>query len=236
MKKRVRFNDNVIVHEWVDEEDRRSEWMRYARDKVRFQRKTQYLEKLVSPVLEMTHRSKVSGERFLIADIQGFVIPDFKPKELNITDSYRNLHILFKPPVPFHVLPQQVQRTISWLEVNHTNLKYSSGYVDLKHINNILNNVCKFYDKIYVKGHQKCKYLRKHLNLEIINLEDDVNAPTLSKMEFPCFYHRKNNNILSNYCICTEHNVKTIYNYILNKTTTTLYITCFYFISYTLVR
>jgi len=48
--KRVRFSRNVIVYE-VDNYDRTSPWEIIARDRVRFNRRIEITEKLLSPIL-----------------------------------------------------------------------------------------------------------------------------------------------------------------------------------------
>ena len=52
--KRVRFSRNVIVYE-VDNYDRTSPWEIIARDCVRFNRRIEMTEKLLSPILTESH-------------------------------------------------------------------------------------------------------------------------------------------------------------------------------------
>jgi len=53
--KHVRFSRNVIVYE-VDNYDRTSPWETIARDRVRFKRRIEMTEKLLSPILIESHR------------------------------------------------------------------------------------------------------------------------------------------------------------------------------------
>ncbi|KAK9702843.1 hypothetical protein QE152_g29690 [Popillia japonica] len=102
-----------------DEEDRHSEWMFYAADRIKFQRRIRNCAKILEPVLSETHRQKVyrkNFESFIVVDIQGIANKEFVPKEISISDGKRSVHLLFKPPTPFHRLQQQQQKEIRWLE------------------------------------------------------------------------------------------------------------------------
>lgn len=209
----VSFTNTPTLHTWSDEEDRHSEWMFYAADRIKFQRRIRNCAKILEPVLSETHRQKVyrkNFESFIVVDIQGIANKEFVPKEISISDGKRSVHLLFKPPTPFHRLQQQQQKEIRWLERNYLNINYSDGYVDLKYIGKILNDICKYYDKIYVKGHQKANFLSKYVDLDIINLEYLQNVPNLEKTNSACFFHSKNK--LS---MCTQHNVDVLLNYLI---------------------
>lgn len=208
----VSFVNTPTIHTWSDDEDRHSQWVVHALDRRRFQRRIKYMEHILAPVLLETHREKVFRkhfESFLVIDIQGFFNQNFIPKEISISDGKRSIHLLFKPIVPFRQLPQRDQREVIWLEKNYLNINYRDGYVELKYSEKILSDICKHYNKIYVKGNQKADFLSKYVNVTIINLEHLQNVPNLVKTNSACFYHSKNNSM------CTERNVEAILNYLL---------------------
>lgn len=186
-------------------------------DRNRFDRKITSIGLILQPILTLTHRNRIYRqrfERFLVVDVQSFRAPDFTPKEMSITDGQRHiLHLLFKSAVPFKKLPLNRRKEITWLENNYININYTSGYVDLKYLVYILSNVCKNYDIIYVKGHEKDGFLRCYLDIEIINLEYDENVPKLFKTDLPCFFH----NTTTKSSMCTQNNVKILLSYLLNK-------------------
>ena len=62
--KRVRFSRNVIVYE-VDNYDRTS-WEIIARDRVRFNRRIEMTEKLLSPILTESHRDIIRLKRLSV--------------------------------------------------------------------------------------------------------------------------------------------------------------------------
>lgn len=53
MNKRVTFSEPVVTHTYVlPEEDRTSIWEQYARDRVRFLRRIQFIEGKISNVIQ----------------------------------------------------------------------------------------------------------------------------------------------------------------------------------------
>jgi len=63
--KRVRFCRNVIVYK-VDNYDRTSPWEIIAQDRVRFKRRIEMTEKLLSPILTEAHRDLVRLKRLSV--------------------------------------------------------------------------------------------------------------------------------------------------------------------------
>lgn len=212
----VTFSNEPVIYAWSEDEDRCSDWVFRATDRLRFQRRIKYMEEILRPVLLSIHRDKVFRrhyESFLVIDMQGLNNDEFIPKEMSISDGKRSMHVLFKPSRPFHQLPPYKQKEIRWLERNYLNINYGDGYVELGSIGKVLNEICKTYEKIYVKGHQKADFLRKYVDLSIVNLEfvDDC-VPNFVKTNSACFYHKK-----SKLSMCTERNVETLLNYLLDK-------------------
>ena len=64
----VRFDESVRVYivDSIGSSDRRSLWLQYARDRMRFQRRIRQTEKILSPILSERHRLSVMLDRFEI--------------------------------------------------------------------------------------------------------------------------------------------------------------------------
>lgn len=155
----------------------------------------------------------------LIIDLQGFVTPNFIPKEMAITDGEHTSHYVFKPPFPFRSLEPRLQRAAKWIVKNYHGLNWNSGFVELSQMDAILRQVTERENVIYCKGKQKADYLRQHTKVIVKDLDDieqqeeDGYAilPLSSSWKPPCFSHSLN------ICSCTLNNVNYIYREILNK-------------------
>lgn len=205
----VRFSmpSVTFVFETAPEETEDEEginWMRVATDRMRFKRRVEETKKILSPVLENYNKS------ILIVDIQGFNSPDFVPKELALTYLDQNTrgitHFLFKSPIPFGRLSQNLKNQVRWLERNHHSIKYNSGLLHLEAINTIFGN--RPANIVYVKGSQKAMYLKKFYKC-VVDLEQDLNAPKLEKSLSCCVAH------CTIPSICAYVNVYTICNYLI---------------------
>lgn len=59
-KKSVTFSSSPpIIHQWLDDEDRKSKWMLIAVDRVRFYRRIQTTQRILEPTLNKQHRAKI---------------------------------------------------------------------------------------------------------------------------------------------------------------------------------
>ena len=63
-QKRVKFMDEVVVYPMISwsfayRKCREPIWMRYAVDRIRFQRRVRMVEQQISPVFNETHRSEI---------------------------------------------------------------------------------------------------------------------------------------------------------------------------------
>lgn len=147
----------------------------------------------------------------VVIDIQGFMTPEFTPKELAIWDgiSVAPVHYLFKPPFPFQHLCQHLKKQAIWLEKNHHGLKWSQGFVDLKDINKILQLATENAEAVYCKGEIKVKYLKNLINKPVYDLDYLPSIRKIFKTE-SCINHALPK------CVCALNIVKKIYPYIHN--------------------
>ena len=156
-----------------------------------------------------------------LVDIQGFMVDgEFIPKEMTIRIGKKTSHFLFKPSVEFSSLSREDKKMANHVERNVHGLKYSSGYVDLNELDQILRDNLQQTNIIYVRGHQKIQFLqRKCAELEmtnhIVNLEDFDNSwwqpITFQQSIPPCMNHFHGGRFQ-----CSLHNVDTLYNWLCN--------------------
>ncbi|KAK5643130.1 hypothetical protein RI129_006975 [Pyrocoelia pectoralis] len=128
-------------------------------------------------------------------DLQGFRGDDnkFIPKEFAVVTDDGNLAVfLFKPPTSYSTLSHDAKKTVNYLETRHHGLRWSSGYVPFQDFEREATKVLKSYNKIYVKGIEKCQVLG-FLNKPIVNLEDNE-CPSLKNLKkeaqaYRCMHH-----------------------------------------------
>lgn len=146
----------------------------------------------------------------LVIDIQGFMCPNFVPKELSASDGERTCHFVFKPPFPWRCLASHLKPSVLHLTREKHGLCWNSGIVDLNQADVILEKVTRRESAVYVKGKVKADYLRAHINVPVVDL-DATDCPPLPTWKPPCFFH------VLNTCSCTANNVNFILQYLTNK-------------------
>lgn len=68
MKRKVTFSStSPTIHQWVDNEDRKSNWMHIVADRMRFHRRIQTTQLILEPILSEQHRQKILIERSSIS-------------------------------------------------------------------------------------------------------------------------------------------------------------------------
>lgn len=141
----------------------------------------------------------------LVLDVQCFKRENnkFIVKELAGYDGERICHFVFKPPFPFNMLSNDLQKQAWWLTKNHHCIEWSSGSTPLHLFGNILQDLTEPADRVYVKGREKAIYLQQFISKSVIELCEE---PALSKNPPRCFYH------LNNYCMCALSNVFYLYD------------------------
>lgn len=131
----------------------------------------------------------------VIIDVQGFVVEksQFLPKELAVYDGQKLAHYVFQPPYNLEFLPIEFQRQAKWLMENFHGLDWNCGFVPSHQCNNILIQVSKDVNVVYVKGREKANFLRKIISQQdVVELSETPSLPSTSQPK--CFVHSKNKN------------------------------------------
>ena len=137
-----------------------------------------------------------------IVDVQGFYVNNkFIAKEVAVLRGLQQqyAHFVFLPPQ--NVYPDFKHR--HFVENYIHGLEWNSGYVPYELLQNVLQVVTKDNSEVYVKGHEKMKYMQSLLkNKRVINLEA-FDCPSLKSIKnnykFQC------NGIYNNYVKCFFH-------------------------------
>lgn len=161
--------------------------------------------------------------KLITVDIQGFTIDNqFSPKEIAIYDGTRIAHYIFKSPKMFNALTQDEKKQVKYLEWNHHCIKYNSGHLDYdsNNIRQQLLDICESGQiRIYVKGHQKKRFLQEvvlqesSLQSSVVDMEI-VSPPTTFNFTkgLPCCFGH--NNQRNKPCVCALKNCYDLYAFI----------------------
>lgn len=146
----------------------------------------------------------------IVLDFQGFKDANnmFIIKELAGFDGIKCFHTVFEPPYPLSALPRDLQLTSRWLSQNYHNINWEEGFTPYSQIGNVFRKLTASYQIIYIKGKEKCAFLRNLTNYPIVELPEH---PPLQRSNPNCIFH--NNKI----CMCALTNVKELYNIFLNE-------------------
>lgn len=150
--------------------------------------------------------------------MQGFRNLDntFLIKELAAFDGNNIHHTIFQPPHPFQDLPHHLQKTNKWLTTHYHNLEWCDGDTPYKKFIPILQQIANVRDTIYVKGTEKCTFLKKIINdIPIIELPE---KSRLQKDTPQCMFHK--NGLLT---MCAVTNVIFLYNNFLKNKSYTIH-------------
>lgn len=139
----------------------------------------------------------------IVMDIQGFKIGtnSFYPKEFAVYDGNAASHYIFRPPFPFKMLPEELQRQAKWLMHNHHCIDWEEGFTPAYLLPKIIQRLTRDVDIVYVKGKEKAAYLKKYTN-KITELNEH---PALRASTPSCLYHT------DPLCICALSNVYNLY-------------------------
>lgn len=144
----------------------------------------------------------------VVFDVQGYMTPDFVPKELSISNGQRIGHYLFKPPFPYQTLSQNLKRQCSWVLEKYHGIPWNSGWVDLQNIQQIINEAIQGETVVFCKGSMKKEFMERYTNLQVIDLEPNTFA-LHNVVERPLCYHHTLER-----CHCSLYNIKFICNYL----------------------
>lgn len=150
----------------------------------------------------------------LVVDLEGFMVPQFIPKEMAITDGERTAHYVFKPPFPFRELEPRHQCAVKYFTKNRHGIPWHTGSVDVSEIGSILRHVGERDKVIFCKGKVLECYLKQHTKLRVLNMDNDSKMATTEEIQDwkpPCFAHNLN------MCRCALNTVTYLYNKLSNK-------------------
>lgn len=148
-------------------------------------------------------------KNFAIIDMQGFALRncDFILKEICILTNDGLKHWIFQPPTSIEEFTAADRCCINWTSRNYHKIQWNSGFEKYEEAQKLISLALNNVEKIYVKGLQKCDWIKKFLvkNIEIINVED-INCHFKLKDDiyyrFSCTFHSG---------ICSVYNVFKIY-------------------------
>ena len=115
-------------------------------------------------------------ENFVIIDMQGFALQNssFILKEICILTNNGLNHWIFQPPTSINELTAADRCSINWNTKYYHKIPWDFGFEKYEVAEQLISLYLNNVDKIYVKGLQKCDWIRNFLikNIEIINVED----------------------------------------------------------------
>lgn len=123
-------------------------------------------------------------------DIQGFRGNEgrFIVKEISIMKHGILSTHLFDAPYSYNSLEKKYKKQALWLFYNHHKLSWNEGYIPYSRVAEIIYKELIIKNNnnntIYIKGEQKCQWLRDFCNVETINIESLYqNCPNLKSMD-----------------------------------------------------
>lgn len=119
-------------------------------------------------------------------DLQGFVVDkkEFIVKEfalLSLNDD-RIVHLTFKEPHNYWLLSEKARKSVIWTSEYH-GMSWESGQAPYTNLTSFVSKHLKQADDCiyYVKGAEKCSWLKKFHRVECVNIEN-LGCPSLSKL------------------------------------------------------
>ncbi|KAL6419057.1 hypothetical protein ACFW04_011604 [Cataglyphis niger] len=148
----------------------------------------------------------------IFADLQGFVVGErFVAKEVAVLINGAELtHHIFRAPMAWNLLTKTEKTRACWLTANHHQFKWNDGHVDYGSAKRLIRDAIyrgtspDFVTRIYVKGHEKKKWLLEILgniaeDRDVIVETIDADYEDIGRLEtldasraFRCAYHAKN--------------------------------------------
>lgn len=155
-----------------------------------------------------------------IVDVQGFKGPihEFILKELSIVrlgdKNAEPATLFFGSPYAWDTLPDRYKMTNKWLERHYHGISWDYGSIPYSLIKIIIGALLQDARTVYVKGHEKTRWLKKFLDssTEIIDM-DTLDCPSLHKLPKcrpDCYYynHRRHHDRSTMQNNCANENVK----------------------------
>lgn len=146
--------------------------------------------------VEFEHLPTSDVKMDIVVDIQGMRGKDseFIPKEIAVVavDRPYSAHWIIAPPCHFAELPQNSRSQNNFLSKIYHGLEWFEGDVSCKQVYANLREISRNSRRIYTRGHDKAILLRDVMSRDILNLEDEVGAPSytfMPKSYRKCFRH-----------------------------------------------
>ena len=122
-----------------------------------------------------------------IVDFQSFKLAsnDFAIKELAILKlgSHQPPAVfVFKPPCHWFDLPIRCRVENNWLEKNYLTMAWESVDIGYDKVESVLKTALSDAGKIYVKGLQKVKWLKRYVN-NVVDIEAVSKCPSLRALK-----------------------------------------------------
>lgn len=109
-------------------------------------------------------------------DFEGFLLDEnnFIVKELSFCDLEKNYHNFwtFQPPYEFSKLTLKQKRQYFWIKNNTHGFTWYSGDLPYSKLFSFLRRLSKRYARIYVKGHEKTRFIERFCKDKCFNIED----------------------------------------------------------------
>ena len=101
---------------------------------------------------------------------------------------------IVSPPYDFYTLTKEKRKEASWLKINHHGLKWDDGVIAYDAFLKELKFVCSKAGIVYMKGREKCEFIRTLLNVHVVDLFD-FGTPNLKNLlldddSTSCYRHR----------------------------------------------
>ena len=165
------------------------------------------IDLLVSRIVEMS-----SSECMAVLDIQYFYIAGKHViKEAAVYSKNYVRQETFAPPFSFHYLPTEVRRNVLYVEKN-MGILWRWGYNDLTFLSEILKDMVKNFDSIYVKGREKLNIVSKYIDRAVLYPHEHIHCIRLRdpiQKIMDCTSHSYGNEnpkcALNNACVLYRH-------------------------------
>lgn len=108
----------------------------------------------------------------------------FIPKEVAVLslDCNHLAHWIVLPPYRATKLPLKIRNENKWLRQSLHGLDWDEGTVSRKALCENLQQITKNYDKVYVRGEEKKKFLDTIILNDVINLESNEDNPAFKEL------------------------------------------------------
>lgn len=147
-----------------------------------------------------------------VIDMEGYMCPEFSPKELTISNGKKVASYLFKSPCAYRELKPAFKRQATWVYHNYHGIPFEAGYIELSELPQIIKEAIKDETVIFCKGKVKQDLINKYSDKQIVINLDNICPNDISLKnnwsKNDCYYHQ-----ITNYN-CSLNNVRLICKYL----------------------